>query len=60
MKLLLDQGLPRSSAAILREAGFDAVHTGEISLATAEDELILQRSPERDELSSPLMLTFTP
>ncbi len=43
MKLLLDQGLPRSSAAILREAGFDAVHTGEISLATAEDELILQR-----------------
>ncbi len=43
MKLLLDQGLPRSSAAILREAGFDAVHAGEISLATAEDELILQR-----------------
>jgi hypothetical protein len=36
MKLLLDQGLPRSSAAILREAGFDAVHAGEISLATAE------------------------
>jgi len=29
MKLLLDQGTPRSAAVILRRAGFDAVHTGE-------------------------------
>jgi hypothetical protein len=27
MKLLLDQGLPRTAAALLRNAGVDAVHT---------------------------------
>jgi predicted nuclease of predicted toxin-antitoxin system len=27
----------------VRKAGFDAVYSSEISLATAEDELILQR-----------------
>jgi len=37
MKLLLDQGIPRSAATILRRASFDAVHTGEIGLAEAED-----------------------
>jgi predicted nuclease of predicted toxin-antitoxin system len=37
MKLLLDQSLPRSAAALLRQAGIDAVHTAEIGLATAED-----------------------
>jgi hypothetical protein len=26
MKLLLDQGTPRSAATILRRVGFDAVH----------------------------------
>ena len=41
MKLLLDQGLPRSAAEILRGRGYDAVHTGEIGLATAEDVDIL-------------------
>ncbi len=47
MKLLLDQGLPRSAAGLLRDAGFDTVHTGEIGLATAEDSAILDRA--RDE-----------
>lgn len=42
MKLLLDQGLPRTAAALLRERGIDTVHTGEIGLATAEDAEILQ------------------
>ena len=41
MKLLLDQGLPRLAASLLREAGIDAVHTGEIGYATAEDSDIL-------------------
>lgn len=41
MKLLLDQGLPRSAASLLRSRGHDAVHTGEIGLATAEDAVIL-------------------
>ena len=44
MKLLLDQGLPRSAAALLRNAGFDAVHTGEIGLARAEDAIILDEA----------------
>jgi len=44
MKLLLDQGLPRSLATLLREAGFDAIHVGEIGLATAEDRTILERA----------------
>jgi predicted nuclease of predicted toxin-antitoxin system len=42
MKLLLDQGLPRSSAALLRERGIDAVHAGESGLATASDQAILE------------------
>jgi predicted nuclease of predicted toxin-antitoxin system len=41
MKLLLDQGTPRSMAALLRRAGFDAVHTGEIGLAEVDDAEIL-------------------
>jgi predicted nuclease of predicted toxin-antitoxin system len=44
MKLLLDQGLPRSAAGLLRNAGFDAVHTGEIGLARAEDAVILDEA----------------
>lgn len=44
MKLLLDQGLPRGAAVILREAGFDAVHTGEIEMARAGDQEILARA----------------
>lgn len=42
MKLLLDQGLPRSSADWLRQAGIDAVHVGEIRLSAAEDATILR------------------
>jgi len=47
MKLLLDQGLPRSAAHLLREAGIDTVHVGEIGYATADDTAVLQRG--RDE-----------
>ena len=49
MKLLLDQGLPRSAAALLRNAGVDTVHTGEIGYATAEDVAIIEwaRQEER-------------
>lgn len=42
MKLLLDQGLPRGAAGQLRELGTDAVHTGEIGYATAEDAAIVE------------------
>jgi predicted nuclease of predicted toxin-antitoxin system len=50
MKLLLDQGTPRSAATILRQAGFDAVHTGEIGLAEAEDSEIIQRASEENRI----------
>jgi len=40
-RFLLDQGLPRSAAAILRTAGWDVLHVGECGLATAADSHIL-------------------
>lgn len=47
MRLLLDQGLPRSAARLLREAGVDTVHVGEIGYSDADDASILIRA--RDE-----------
>ena len=45
--LLIDQGLPRSAASRLREAGIDAVHTAEIGASTASDiELLLRAQQE--------------
>ncbi len=42
MKLLLDQGLPRTAAELLRVAGFDTLHVGDVGYATATDAAILQ------------------
>ena len=50
MKLLLDQGLPRSAALHLRERGVDAVHTGEVGLATAEDSEILRSAAQHGRI----------
>ena len=44
MRLLLDQGLPRSAATLLSERGFDAVHAGDIGLASAADAAILDQA----------------
>lgn len=48
MKLLLDQGVARGAAAELRAKRFDAVHTGEIGLATATDEELLAHALRED------------
>jgi predicted nuclease of predicted toxin-antitoxin system len=48
MKLLLDQGLPRAAAALLRRQGIDTIHVGEIDMAAATDAEILVRG--RQEL----------
>jgi predicted nuclease of predicted toxin-antitoxin system len=50
MNLLLDQGTPRSAATILRRAGLDAVHTGEIGLSQAEDSEIINRASTEDRI----------
>ena len=41
MKLLLDQGLPRSTVSQLSKTGIEAVHVGEIGMAAAKDAEIL-------------------
>lgn len=41
MKLLLDQGLPRSTVSQLSKTGIEAAHVGEIGMAAARDAEIL-------------------
>lgn len=41
MKLLLDQGLPRSTVSQLSKTGIEAVHVGELGMAAASDAEIL-------------------
>ena len=50
MKLLLDQGLPRSAATLLSEAGIDTVHVAEIGLSAADDTDILQRARDDERV----------
>ena len=47
MKLLLDQGLPRSSAGILRDAGWDVAHVAEMGLSRAKDAEILTTAKQQ-------------
>ncbi len=44
ISVVIDQGLPRSAAAVLREAGYDAVHVGEVSMSLASDREILRKA----------------
>lgn len=37
MRLLLDQGLPRSTVPLLGKNGIEALHVGEVGLASASD-----------------------
>jgi type III restriction enzyme len=41
VKVLLDQDVPRRAAALLREAGVDAVHASEVGLSSAPDAEIV-------------------
>jgi predicted nuclease of predicted toxin-antitoxin system len=46
--LLLDQGLPRSTARLLIESGFAALHAGDVGLSRASDPEILEYARVRD------------
>lgn len=50
MKLLLDQGLPLSAAALLRDAGIDTIRIGEIGMSEAEDADIIQRARDEEHI----------
>lgn len=50
MRWLLDQGLPRSAAALLNEASQDALHIGDIGMADAADPSILLHALQEDRI----------
>lgn len=58
MKLLLDQGLPLSAAALLCDAGFDTIHVGEIGMSEAETQTLYKELEKRGVLLLPLMQIF--
>jgi predicted nuclease of predicted toxin-antitoxin system len=48
--LLLDQGLPRSTASLLVQSGFTAFHAAEVGLSKASDSEILEYARGQDLL----------
>jgi predicted nuclease of predicted toxin-antitoxin system len=44
VRLLLDQGLPRTAGTELRKLGWDVVHAGDVGMASATDREILHRA----------------
>src|ERR1043165_3590539 len=50
MRLLLDQGLGRGCADVLRHFGHDAVHVGELGMQDADDDSILSRASADDRV----------
>lgn len=47
MKLLLDQGLPRTTVKHLAASGIAAEHVGDLGMADARDDVILAVATER-------------
>jgi len=45
-RLLVDENLPPSLAAVLRQAGHDAVHVNQVGLARTPDETIMTRAEQ--------------
>lgn len=59
MRLLLDMGLPRRSAALLRRAGVDAVHLSERGLTRLPDEDVLALAAEEQRVVVTLDADFS-
>lgn len=49
-RVLLDQGLPRTAAAILRARGWDVIHVAEAGLASAADNKIIAHALADDRI----------
>jgi predicted nuclease of predicted toxin-antitoxin system len=58
IRLLLDQGLPRSTVDFMHGAGWDVVHACQCGLATASDEQILQYAQVKDRVICTLDADF--
>ncbi|MBE9189473.1 DUF5615 family PIN-like protein [Gloeocapsopsis crepidinum LEGE 06123] len=58
MKLLLDQGLPLSAAALLCDAGINTIHVSEIGMSEAEDADIIQRARNEGRIVATLDADF--
>ena len=58
MKLLLDQGLPLSAAALLCDAGIDTIHVSEVEMSEAEDADIIQRARDEGRIVATLDADF--
>jgi predicted nuclease of predicted toxin-antitoxin system len=57
-RLLLDQGLPRSTRTFLAPAEWDVVHVGEVGLSRATDQSILDYGRENDRICVTLDADF--
>jgi predicted nuclease of predicted toxin-antitoxin system len=58
MKLLLDQGLPRSTVSRLLEVGIETAHVGDLGLATASDATIIDYARKQDWVVATLDADF--
>jgi predicted nuclease of predicted toxin-antitoxin system len=58
MRLVLDQGVPRDAASLLRSLGYDCIHVGEIGMSKAADEEILAFSLRKKALVVTLDVDF--
>jgi predicted nuclease of predicted toxin-antitoxin system len=50
VRLLLDQGLPRSAVALLRQQGWTVEHVGELGMGRASDQEILAHARTTDAM----------
>ena len=50
MRWLLDQGIPRSASARLKESSEDAIHVGDIGMAAASDPEIIDYAIQEDRV----------